>query len=293
MPLVYTGPPDVVDRLMQIYRASVPGDLASQNRNLDEARAFAEMVALGEGTGFGWAREAQIHTSHSFWLDQHALDRDLSRQGGEDDPALRARLKTGPAALLRQVMLDAANAILAAAGVSGTAALLRLPEDAAYVGVYTAMTGTGGTFTQIGTVSRFTPTTLPWPTPPFRDPSLQPVYSWQLVIAGAANAGNNGTRTVTGLDADAAIVTNASGVAGLDPGVTWTARRLDVTGNVTDGFARAFVGRGYRVTRTRPLGFLVILPFGTDQGTANSIIAALRTKKAGGFRVLVEVRANP
>lgn len=296
MPLVYTGPPDVIDKLMRIYRGAVPADVASQNRNLDEARVFAEMVALGEGTGFGWAREAQIHTSHGLWLDQHGRDLNQPRQGGEADPALRARIRKGPDALLRSVMLDTANAILASAGVAGTAALLRLPADAAYVGSYAPMTGTGGTFVQTGSASRFTPAVLPWPTPPFREQSLQPLYIWQLVIAGAAGPGNNGTWAITalgGIDGNAAVLTNAAGVGGFDPTVTWTAQRVDVSGNLTDGFARAYVNRGYRVTRTRPFTIVVILPFGTDAGTANSIAAAVRTKKAAGFGVLVEVRANP
>lgn len=295
MPLVYTGPPDIVAKYVDIYRNAVPGDVASQNRNLDEARTFAEMVALGEGTGYGWSRDAHISTSHSFWLDQHALDRDLSRQGGEVDDVLRARLKTGPAALLRDVILDVANEALAAAGISGSAALLRLPADAAFVGNYVAMTGTGGVFAQSGTSSSFSPM-AGWQVPPVPDPRMQTVGSWQLAIAGAANAGNNGTRTVTGIggaDGNGAIVTNGSGVPGADPTVTWTARRLDQLGNVTDGFARAFASRGYRATSTRPFTIVVILPFGTDAGTAAAVADACRVKKAAGFGVIVERRLNP
>lgn len=293
MPLVYTGPPDVVDKYVQIYRNALPQDVASTARALDDARVFAEIVTMGEGTGHGWAREARLSTSHGIWTDQHALDHGTSRQGGEDDPALIARLKVGTTALLRQVLLDAANAILAAAGVAGTAALLELPRDAAHFGNYVAMTGTGGTFAQAGTVSKFTPTALPWPTPPFQAATVTPFRSWQLVISGASSSGNNGTRVVTGLEVDAAVVTNATGVAGDDPTVTWKAQRLDVTGNITDGFARAYFSRGYRMGQARPFELIMILPFGTDVGTANSIREALRVKKATGFKVVVERRMNP
>lgn len=227
------------------------------------------------------------------WLAQHARDRGTSRQAGETDPVLQERLRVIPDAVTRQAVLDAANAILAAAGVVGSAALLELPRDGAWLGHYTALTGTGGTFTQAGTVSTFTPLVLPWPAPPFQAATVAPVISWQLVISGAANAGNNGTRAVTGLSGNAAIVSNAGGVAGADATVTWKAQRLDVTGNVTDGFARAYAGRGFRAASTRPFKLLLILPFGTSAGVQNSVTESIRTKKAAGFAVIVERRLNP
>lgn len=227
------------------------------------------------------------------WLQQHARDRGTSRQVGESNAALAQRLRTIPDALTRQALLDAANAALATAGVAGSAALLELPRDGAFYGSYTALTGTGGAFTQVGTTSKFTPAALPWPAPPFQAASVAPVRTWQLVISGAAHAGNNGTRAITGLDGNAAIVTNAGGVAGADATVTWKAQRLDQTGNVTDGFHRAYYGRGFRWAQTRPFTVLVILPFGTDLGTQNSVTEALRLKKAAGFKVIVERRLNP
>lgn len=227
------------------------------------------------------------------WLQQHARDRGTSRQAGESNAALAQRLRTIPDALTRKALLDAANAALATAGIAGSAALLELPRDAAFTGSFTALTGTGGTFAQAGTVTRFTPTVLPWPAPPFQAATVTPVRTWQLVISGAASAGNNGTRTITGLDGNAAIVTNAGGVAGADPTVTWKAQRRDVAGNVTDGFHRTHAKRGWRASSTRPARLIMILPFGTDAGTANSIAEALRLKKAAGVAVTVERRLNP
>lgn len=227
------------------------------------------------------------------WLDQHARDRGTSRQAGETDPVLQARLRVVPDAITRQALLDAANAILSAASVSGSAALLELPRDAAYLGSFTALTGTGGTFAQAGTVTRFTPTVLSWPTPPFQAAGVTPVRSWQLVISGAASGGNNGTRTITGLDGNAAIVTNAGGVAGADATVTWKAQRLDVAGNVTDGFHRVYLSRGYRLTQRRPFEIIMILPFGSSVGVQNSLRESLRLKKAAGYKLTVERRINP
>jgi len=119
------------------------------------------------------------------WLNQHARDRGTSRQAGETDPALQQRLRLIPDALTRQALLDAVNGILAGVGIVGNAALVELPRDAAYLGHFQPLIGTGGTFTQSGTTSTFTPTVLPWPAPPFQAASVAPVVTWQLVIAGA------------------------------------------------------------------------------------------------------------
>lgn len=276
------------------------GALPSWVRQPDEVLASAaKSIALARAQGEYLFSQALITQATGptavspDWLDQHARDRGTSRQAGELDQALQARLRVVPDAVTRQALLDAANAILAAAGVSGAAALLELPRDAAYLGSFTALTGTGGTFAQAGTVSEFTPTVLPWPVPPFQAAGVTPLRSWQLVVSGAASAGNNGTRAVAGLDGNAAIVTNASGVAGADPTVTWKAQRLDVTGNVTDGFHRTYLSRGYRVTQQRPFEIVMILPFGTDVGTQNSIRESLRLKKSAGYKLTVERRLSP
>lgn len=276
------------------------GALPSWVRTPDEVLASAaKSVAMARAQGeylFSQALITQATGATSVspdWLDQHARDRGTSRQAGELDPVLQTRLRVVPDAITRQALLDAANAILAAAGVAGSAAMLELPRDAAYLGSFTALTGTGGIFAQAGTVTRFTPTALPWPVPPFQAASVTPVLSWQLVISGAASSGNNGTRAITGLDGDAAIVTNASGVAGVDPTVTWSAQRLDVAGNVTDGFHRTYLSRGYRLSQRRPFEIIVILPFGATEGVQNSVRESLRLKKAAGYKLTVERRLNP
>lgn len=281
--------------LLDFSTGALPGWVRSPDETLASA---ARSVAMARAHGDYLFSQSLITqatgpTADSpDWLDQHARDRGTSRQAGETDPVLQARLRVVPDAVTRQALLDAANAILAAAGVAGSAAMLEMPRDAAYLGSFTALTGTGGTFAQAGTVTRFTPTVLPWPTPPFQAAGT-PMLSWQLVISGAASSGNNGTRAITGLDGDAAIVTNAGGVAGADPTVTWKAQRLDVTGNVTDGFHRIYLSRGYRLTQQRPFEIIVILPFGTSAGVQNSVRESLRLKKAAGYKLSVERRLNP
>ena len=276
------------------------GALPAWVRQPDEVLASAaKSVAMAQAHGEYLFSQALITSAigptadSPDWLDQHARDRGTSRQAGESDPVLATRLRVVPDAITRLALLDAANAILVAAGVVGSAVMLELPRDAAFLGSFTALTGTGGTFAQAGTISKFTPTVLPWSVPPFQATGVTPVRSWQLVISGAASSGNNGTRTITGLDGNAAMVTNASGVAGADPTVTWKAQRLDVAGNVTDGFHRVYLSRGYRLTQRRPFEIIVILPFGTTVGVQNSVRESLRLKKAAGYKLTVERRINP
>lgn len=227
------------------------------------------------------------------WLNQHARDRNTSRQAGESDVALRERLRNIPDAVTRQALLDAADAILAAAGVSGTAALVELPRDGAWVGLFNSPNGTGGTFVQDGAVSRFTPDTLPWPTPPWQAPTVYPITNWKLAISGPIDPENDATHDIVGVDGDTALLDNPTGVSRVDATVSWTARRHDQDGNLTDGFRRSYAGRGYRATVGRPLKIIVILPYGTTAGTAASVSAAIRQKKAAGIAVVVERRLNP
>lgn len=129
MPLTYTGAPNIIDKLMRVYRGAVPADVASQNRALDEARVFAEMVALAEGEGAGWAREARLSTSHGLWTDQHARDRGLGRGGGESDTTLIARLKSGPKAVTYDPIYQAILGIIRASSATAIFYLIRIPVD--------------------------------------------------------------------------------------------------------------------------------------------------------------------
>lgn len=283
-------------KLYDFARKALPSWVRTEDEFLTAAaKMFGSVRAMGQYL-FG---QALIGTASGGtattpdWLGQHARDRGTTRSAGESDPELRARLKEIPDALTRASLLAMADAILTAAGIADPAALLELPRDAARFGDWTALTGTGGTFAQSGTTSKFTPDVLPWPTPPYQAPTVEPVISWQLEISGAADAGNDGTNDITGLDGDAAIVTNATGVAGADPTVAWTAQRLDVDGNVSDGFARSYLGRGYRAKNSRPMLLIVIVPFPTTTATALSISRALQFKKAAGIAIRVERRAIP
>lgn len=225
------------------------------------------------------------------WLNQHARDRGTTRVDGEDDPTLRERLRFTPDALTRLSILTAINAALEAEGVTDDAAIVELPKHGAHGGSYSTMTGTGGTFAVTGTTVKFTPAVLPWPRPPFYAPTLVPLRTTSLIIGSAANAANNGTHDpIEGLDGNAAIYTDASAVAGVDPTCTWEVATRNPEGFIVDEFARAYSQRGYRSARVVPLRIVVILPYGSTEATEIGVREALRQKKAAGIAVTVERR---
>jgi hypothetical protein len=169
--------------------------------------------------------------------------------------------------------------------------MVELRRDKAYIGSFTEMSGTGGTFAGTAPDMKFTPSTLPWARPPLvLDP---PPFKYQLVFSGSDEAGNDGTFLSTGLDGDAVEFQNASGVADVDAGVTWKAQKLDQDGNLADGFARAFISRGYRIGHGVPNTIIVILPLGSTAATVASVEEMLRQKKGAGIRHYVERRVNP
>lgn len=226
------------------------------------------------------------------WLNQHAADRGTRRVLGEDDPTLRSRLRTFPDALTRASLLSVADAVLAAAGVAGSSAMVELPRDCAHSGAYVGDTGTGGTFTKVGSIVTFTPSGA-WAAPPYRDPSIVPVRTYKLTLTGSLTPGNDGTHLISGLDGNGAYYTNAGGAAEVDGGVTWTVGQYDPEGNLRDGFARAYSQRGYRSSRLLPHTVVIILPFGTTEVVANAVAEAVRSRKAAGIVVKIERRQSP
>lgn len=283
--------------------AALPAWFTSDERNREELAGFAKLFGSALATVRYWFGQTLIGSAQGpapglpDWLNQHAIDRGTRRQANESTEALRERLQNTPDAVVRKALLDAVNAILAAEGIVGTAAIVELPRDGAFLGSYVSDTGTGGTFKAgTGTQVLFTPATG-WARAPFRHPDVvRKIRSFRLDVAGAAEAGNDGEFPIVGLEGDAAIIDNAAGVIGADAGATWSVRKLDRRDQVRDGFGRAFCSRGYRVVSSRGKrrrSFLIILPFGATEGTAASVREMLRAKKSAGVKAIVERRLNP
>lgn len=271
-----------------------------------------DMCLVGVATGrelgdTGWL-DAQSEASYGpDWLAMHAEDYGTRRMNGETDALIRQRLRMAPTAVTRTALIAAAQAIIDAAGVSGTVGMVEFPRDAAYLGSFVADTGTGGAFSKVGSTVTFLPTTA-FAYPPYFDGLSGKVKESQIVISGSNSAGNDGTFPITGLSVandnngdptrTAVTYVNANGVAETDATCSWETNRLSHKGAVMDGYARAFVNRGHRVWRgqsaTGPLkamgGVLLILPYGTTDVVRLSVREMLRKLKAAGFAGIVERR---
>lgn len=237
------------------------------------------------------------------WLNQHAVDRGTSRQNGESNAALRDRLRKFEDGITRAVLLGAVQSMLTTYAVAGTAYMVELPRDEAFLrSPLVSDTGTGGIFTApVGGVMTFKPT-AGFKAPPFINaaaandpftPKNARLRSFQITIASATSGGNNGTFVTTGVVGDAVQYTNGPGAAGNpDTAAVWTLKKRDWQDIVVDGRSDSFLTRGYRVGR-RGGEIIVILPFGTTENQRKSIAEMLRQKKGAGVALRVERRQVP
>lgn len=204
------------------------------------------------------------------WLDQHARDRGYYRQEGETDAVLRERIRNPLDVLTRPVVLYAVNAILGTEGSPTGAALVELRQARGFFQDF--LEGTGDSFTG----------------PSGSDMVLHDSaelflskgsVSGTVTISGATSPANNGTFPIVDAFLEGELTyTNASGVAEAFSG-TWRISK------------QAFMSRGYRMGHSGLPGvIIVILPFWTSAPVRAAVEEALRTKKAFGFQVLVEVR---
>jgi len=217
------------------------------------------------------------------FLDLHARDRNSRRQLGELDNTLRDRLRNFPDALTEPALESAAQEIVDAAGIVGTFELVELRLDKAFFQTMTKDTGTGGTFAT-GPVS-FVPLTTPG-TP-------RPRVGDDIIVSGAASAGNNGTFSITGVLLDNIQYTNGGAVAEVDATVTWEFQERDSANNITDGFQYAYFDRGYRFGNQTAI-IIAIIPFTANTtiraATASAIAEMLRQKKGAGVLAIIESR---
>lgn len=291
--------------LFDLARKTLPAWYADDARANEYLSAIAKMFGSARAISEHWLKTVVYITlatvdltSNPDWLDQHARDRGTSRQAGESDDALIARLRNIEDLVTRPALLAAVQSMMVDAGFSGTPHMVEFPRDKAHFGgPYLSFGGAGGfTLVKVGSVVTFTPAALPaaqFERPPFwRVPRREPTY--KLTLAGCTHGGNDGTFTVTGLVNGGAQFTNAGGASETAPGgASWLVKHFDPEGNLRDGFARAYFGRGYRMSHTPPSGIVIMLPYGTTAGFQASVLEMLRQKAAGGIRIAVERRLNP
>lgn len=127
----FSGSAGVQADLVEIYRKSVPQDIASDNRDLDEAYAFGAIFGAAESVVADWTRQIRLGTATGAGLNQQTKDRGLRRQAGESDDTLRQRDILPPEAGTAPAILRALQAIVDVNG-GGTVFLKQLPRDGAY-----------------------------------------------------------------------------------------------------------------------------------------------------------------
>lgn len=212
--------------------------------------------------------------------------------GGTDAAVGWELHKVGNDAVTRIALLSGAEDLMdvPTAGPATAVAMVELPRDQAFIiATITQNTGTGGTFTSLGSnVFKFQPT-VKFAYPPYRDASGR-VSAHKIVFTGAGSAGNNGTFTITGLEGDAAKYTNASGVGGADASVAWKTERHDSWPSLMDTFPDSFIERGYRIGLGTSHIIIVILPYTTGDPKTTAIRELMRQRKAAGVVVVVEER---
>jgi hypothetical protein len=113
---------------------AVPAFFRSTEREREDLHAYAAAMLIVDAAMSNWHRQTFIETAEGVWLEQHGRDRGISKQAGESDAAYRIRLRVLEDAVTPASILAIANAVLAAAGIAGSARLLELPRDALYLG---------------------------------------------------------------------------------------------------------------------------------------------------------------
>jgi hypothetical protein len=129
--LSYTTPNDYTQTMLTLYRSALPSDMASSQRQSDDAYVFAEIMMWTQGQVDGWTRESRIGKSVGIWLTQHAKDRGVNRQKGENDFQLRSRVANPPDAVTVPALKAALDAMSVAAGSSLPSYVVELTPDSA------------------------------------------------------------------------------------------------------------------------------------------------------------------
>jgi hypothetical protein len=130
--------PTRYENLLAHGASAVPGYFRSTERAREDLHAGAAAMLLVDATANQWLRMTEIGHATGVWLDAHARDRGVRRQAGEGDDELRVRLRTIDDAVTPPALLAIANAVLSAAGVVGSAEIVELPLDGAFMGTSTA-----------------------------------------------------------------------------------------------------------------------------------------------------------
>jgi hypothetical protein len=119
---------DPINDLVKVIRKSLPADVTTSDIGQAIATTIATVLAQAEGEVTRLSLGIHLGTATGLFLDQHAKDRGLRRQGGETDDQLRERLRTPPAAGTVSAIVDAVSAIVGGLPIY----IIELPKDSLY-----------------------------------------------------------------------------------------------------------------------------------------------------------------
>lgn len=270
-------------------KAAIPRWLTSAgSAALEWLFGFTEIMDEVRGQGQDWLDITLLENATGVELDQHASDRGTSRRAGESDAALRERLRNITDQLTEPALKAGVDAILEGNFLAHF-----------QVGLYTD----SGWTTVLEEVGVDDPTSL---TLTMVDDGTNPPT---LEEDGNATTIHFDSGVTTRLDVENLITLESSffGVltssdtplAAMQAGDVFEDRHFYLSGVVclrrdrghcqTDGACTAFASRGYRMANhQRPMAYIFILPFGTDEATVNAVIEYLRQNGPAGYIYYVE-----
>ena len=288
---------DYIDHVV----GSLPYWFVKNPRAMENIEAFAEIFCRAEEQSVFFQQMTFIEQATDGppdWLNQHAIDRSLLRQGGESNPSLRQRIRSFDKVLSYEAILAYVQSVTLASGLAGTATLLEVKQNKAFFVTHTDQLGVGGVFTDLGSGEfAFEPSTGVSLDSTI-NPNALPKY---LEIAVASSAGNTGIFEVTGAYASGPKYGNLVGVAETDSFASWRLfdRDLDLEDITTydDAFYYdpATIGANqaaYRMSGEKQT-LVIMLPFGCTQALVSSINDGLILIKGAGTEILIECRIVP
>lgn len=118
--------------LYNVAKASLPRWFFQDQGADEQVAALAKIMQLGRAQVQTWLDATYILRATGFWLDQHAKDRNLARQSGESDAALRLRIRSYADAVTAPAIAAAVNALLVQDGITDPCAIYESRRDQAY-----------------------------------------------------------------------------------------------------------------------------------------------------------------
>ena len=297
-------------KLADAANAALPEWFSASGRVQEEVGMMAKQMGLVLAKGRHQIAQTYIGTAagpsgdEPDWLDMLAQDRGTHRQWGEPTSVLRARLQRTPRAVVRSELLADVQAMVdaSAPGLTTKVAMVEYPRDSAFLGTWVQDgAATGGVFSKAGNVMTFTPA-KPFIWTPFVQGISGPVAKVAIQIFNSASGTNDGSFLVTGLTSGGGVTyTNAAGANETSTTSGWATFRVGADNVRMDLKTMAYFDRGFRMWRGQSVpgekvamgGMAFILPYGCPESLRLSVAEALRQKKAAGFAVIIEQRANP